>query len=86
MFDCSVLSNESIFSSVEALKNYSLYCSDTLNVTSSDSAKLPAYFHAIATILYACIFVLGVVGNFLVFYVVLKFKDMRDNIFHVFLA
>ena len=38
------------------------------------------------TFLYACIFVIGVIGNLLVCYVVVAYKDMRDNIFHIFLA
>lgn len=40
----------------------------------------------IVTFLYACIFVIGVIGNLLVCYVVAAYKDMRDNIFHIFLA
>ncbi|GAU92966.1 hypothetical protein RvY_04976 [Ramazzottius varieornatus] len=92
MFDCSILPNESTLSSVEALKNYSLFCSDSSmgdgddNSTSASPARLPLYFHVVTTTIYLFIFVVGAVGNFLVFFVVLKYKDMRDNIFHIFLA
>lgn len=56
------------------------------NSTSASPARLPLYFHVVTTTIYLFIFVVGAVGNFLVFFVVLKYKDMRDNIFHIFLA
>jgi hypothetical protein len=65
----------------------------TSNSSSSDDAfsstEMPLYFWLtapIATFLYACIFIVGVIGNLLVCYVVAAYKDMRDNIFHIFLA
>lgn len=64
-------------------------CNDDTDADNSREMDLMLYFYLISpavTLFYAGIFVVGVIGNFLVCYVVAKYKDMRDNIFHIFLA
>ncbi|OQV25949.1 putative Growth hormone secretagogue receptor type 1 [Hypsibius exemplaris] len=62
---------------------------DNDNVTAAASSESEMYFWLsapIVTFMYACIFVVGVIGNLLVCYVVVAYKDMRVNVFHIFLA
>ncbi|XP_055329194.1 QRFP-like peptide receptor isoform X1 [Paramacrobiotus metropolitanus] len=59
------------------------------NETVEHSGEMYPHYYliaSIATVLYAGIFIVGVIGNLLVCYVVAAYKDMRDNIFHIFLA